>query len=209
MTRAAPAIAAALAMLGGIAAARAEDLLEQLRACSAMEGAERLSCLDRLSRAVAPPANPSRNDWVISQTTSPVDYSPIATATTSSRQTAAASALQLSIRCRGGRTELAITGPAITGRGEDYLISWRVGGGRQEQVAAQAPAFGTGVAIRGDPVALLRSLPDQGELAVHLSPRVGTPQDAVFSLAGLETVRTKMQAACRWPHAASTSDHTS
>jgi hypothetical protein len=209
MTRAAPAIAAALAMLGGIAAARADDLLEQLRACSAMEGAERMSCLDRLSRATMPPARPAQSDWVISQTTSPVDYAPIATATTLSREGAGGLAIQLSIRCRGGRTELVIAGPAITGRGEDYLISWRVGGGRQEQVAAQPPAFGTGVAIRGDPVALLRSLPDQGELAVHLSPRVGTAQDAVFSLAGLETVRTKMEAACKWPHAAARPDHSS
>jgi hypothetical protein len=173
-----------------------------------MEGAERLSCLDRLSRAIAPHARPAQNDWVISQTMSPVDFTPIATATTSSRA-AGGSALKLSIRCRGGRTELAIAGPTISGRGEDYQISWRVDGGRQEQIAAQAPAFGPGVAIKGDPVALLRSLPDQGEVAVHLSPRAGTAQDAVFSLDGLETVRTKMQAACKWPHADAKPDHTS
>jgi hypothetical protein len=174
-----------------------------------MEGAERMSCLDRLSRATTPQASPAQSDWVISQTTSPVDYAPIATATTSSRELAGGFALQLSVRCRGGRTEMVIAGPAISGRSEDYLISWRVNGGRQEQVAAQAPAFGAGVAIKGDPVALLRSLPDHGEMAVHLSPRAGTAQDAVFSLAGLETVRAKMEAACKWPHAAARSDHSS
>jgi hypothetical protein len=201
--------AAALAMLGGIATARAEDPLARLRACSSLEGAERLSCLDKLSRAVGPQVRSAQGDWVISQTTSPVDYAPIATATTLSREVAGGLAIQLAIRCRGGRTELVIAGPAISGRSADYLISYRVNVGRLEQIAAQAPAFGTGVAIKGDPIALLRSLPDRGELAVHLSPRAGTAHDAVFSLAGLEIVRAKMEAVCKWPHAAAGADHSS
>jgi hypothetical protein len=209
MKRAALPIAAVLAMLGGIATARAEDPLAQLRACSSLEGAERLSCLDKLSRAVGPQGRPAQGDWVISQTTSPVDYAPIATATTLSREAAGSLATQLTIRCRGGRTEWVIAGPAISGRSADYLISYRVNGGRLEQIAAQAPAFGTGVAIKGDPIALLRSLPDRGELAVHLSPRAGTAHDAVFSLAGLEIVRAKMEAVCKWPHAAAGADHSS
>jgi hypothetical protein len=36
---------------------------------------------------------------------------------------------------------------------------------------------------------------------VHLSPRVGASQDASFSLVGLETVRTKIAASCKWPQA--------
>ena len=53
-------------------------------------------------------AQPSQtgSGWVISQTTSPVDYSPIATATTISRKIAGSPELRLSVRCRGGHTEL-------------------------------------------------------------------------------------------------------
>jgi hypothetical protein len=138
-----------------------------------------------------------------------VDYAQIATATTSSREPAGSSAMQLSIRCRGRRTELLIAGPAIAGRGEDYVITYRVGGGQPEQVAASTPTVGAGVAMKGDPVALLRSLPGEGELAVRLSPRVGAAQESVFSLAGLDTVRAKMEAACRWPHADAKPHHPS
>jgi hypothetical protein len=110
--------------------------------------------------------------------------------------------MQLSIRCRGGRTEIAIAGPAISGRSDDYAISYRVNAGQPVQIAAAVPQFGAGVAFRADAVALIQTLPDEGELAVHLSSRVGAPQDASFPLLGLERVRAKIAAPCKWPHAA-------
>ena len=109
--------------------------------------------------------------------------------------------MQLSIRCRGGRSELSVAGPAISGRGEDYVISYSFKGGQPIQIAAATPAFGAGVAFKVDPGVLLQSLPGEGELAVRLAPRVGTAQDGTFSLVGLEAVRTKIAAACKWPHA--------
>jgi hypothetical protein len=204
MKRAALPFSAGLAVVGGIALAQgADDPLAQLRTCSLMERADRLECLDKLSRAIPPPARtaPKKDRWLISQTTSPVDYTPIATATTSSREVPGGSAMQLSIRCRSGRTELAVAGPAISGHGEDYIISYRVNSDQPVQIAAVVPAFGAGVALKGDAVALIQSLPSEGELAVHLSPRVGAAQDGIFSLVGLETVCAKIAAACKWPHA--------
>jgi hypothetical protein len=198
---------AALSVVSGIALAQgADDPLAQLRACSLMERPERLECLDKLSRATAPSARPApkADGWIISQTTSPVDYAPIATATIAAREVAGESAMQLSVRCRGGRTELALAGPAVSGRGEDYVISYRVNGGQRVQVAAAVPAFGAGIAFKGDAVALLQSLPSEGELAVQLSPRVGMAQDRIFSLVGLDTVRAKIAATCKWPHAVAT-----
>jgi hypothetical protein len=203
MKRATLFAAAALAVMGGTALAQGEDdPMAQLRACSLMEGADRLECLGRLSRAItsAIPSTTKEDRWVISLTRSPVDYSPIATATISSREDDGASAIQLSIRCRGGRTEIVVAGPAISGRGDDYAISYRVNGGQPVQIAA-APAFGAGVAFKTDAVALIQSLPGEGELAVHLSPRVGAPQDVVFSLVALERVRAQIAASCKWPHA--------
>jgi hypothetical protein len=204
MKRAALFASAALAVMGGIALAQGEDdPMAQLRACSQMPQADRLECLDRLARAVtgAIPAAANEDRWVISQTRSPVDYSPMATATISSREDSGGSAMQLSIRCRGGRTEIAVAGPGVSGRGDDYAITYQVNRGQAVQIAAAAPAFGAGVAFRADAGALIQSLPGEGEFAVHLSPRVGASQDAVFSLAGLETVRAKIAASCKWPHA--------
>src|SRR5215469_363363 len=151
MKRAAFFTLAALAV-GGIALAQGEDdPMAQLRACSLMKGADRLECLDKLSRAItsAIPRAAKEDRWVISQTTSPVDYSPIATATISSREDAGGSAMQLTVRCRDGRTEIAIAGPAVSGRGDEYAISYRINGGQPVQIAA-APAFGAGVAFRTD-----------------------------------------------------------
>ena len=137
--------------------------------------------------------------WVVSQTTSPVDYSPIATATTASRKIAGSPALRLSIRCRGGRTELAISGPAITPPGDDYFISYRVNNGQSVHFGGVAPSFGDGVAFKGDAAALLQSFPADGELAVDVMPLRGSAQQGVFSLSGLEMLRAKIGATCKWP----------
>ncbi|HBY26571.1 MAG TPA: hypothetical protein DEH75_08520 [Bradyrhizobium sp.] len=61
------------------------------------------------------------------------------------------------------------------------------------------PAVGSGVAVAGDVVRLLQSLPDHAVLAVHLSRGAGVAQDATFSLAGLDAMRARMAAVCKWP----------
>jgi hypothetical protein len=204
MKRAAVPFAVALAVTSGIALAQGtQDPTAQLRACSLMERAEWLECLDKVSRSTAPERRqaPKTDNWIVSETTSPVDYSPIAAATTFSRDGPGESAMKLSIRCRGGRTELVVAGPGISGRSDDYAISYRINDGQPLQIAAAVPAFGAGVAFAGDVVRLLESLPDGGSLSIHLAPRAGTARAGMFSFAGLETVRAKMAAACKWPHA--------
>jgi len=198
-----------LALVSGIASAQgANEATPQPPGCT--ESAEGLKCLDKSLRAA--PASLqlalTGDGWIVSETTSPIDYSPIATATVSSRKVAGSPEMQLSIRCRGGRTELAVTGPAIKGRGSNYSISYRVNDGQSVQLAGAAAAFGDGVAFNGDVVNLLQQLPGDGELAVRLLPVSGNELDAIFPLAGLETLRAKIGATCRWPHAiAKPNDH--
>jgi hypothetical protein len=69
------------------------------------------------------------------------------------------------------------------------------------QIAAGVPASGAGVVFKGDAVSLRESLPGKGELAVHLAPRVGTAQDGIFPLVGLDALRAKIARPCKWPHA--------
>ena len=109
--------------------------------------------------------------------------------------------MQLSIHCRGGRTELVVAGPAVSRSGADYIISYRVNDDQPVQLAAGSPSFGTGAAFTGDIVRLLQSLPEDGHIAVRLSARAGAAQDGHFLLGGLKTVREKLAAACKWPHA--------
>jgi hypothetical protein len=204
MKRAAILLIIALGGTGGVAFA--QDPMTQLRSCLQKEHAERLGCLDKMTRTIAPQHRLTpEDDWIVSQTTSPVDYSAIATATTSSRSDE--SAMQLSIRCRAGRTELALAGPGISRGGGGDAIYYRVNDRPAVQVVAALPAFGPGVSFSGDVVRLLQSLPDNGEFIVLLSSRGRTAHDGTFSLAGLDAVRAKMAAACRWPRAIATPNH--
>jgi hypothetical protein len=192
------------AIVSGISLAQAaNEPTAQLRACSLMESAARSECLDAPSRPTAPsPRLALAGDgWVISETTSPVDYSPIATATTSSLDVADGSQMRLSIRCRGGRTEMTVAGPGITRPANEYFIFYRVNGGRSGQLEGAAPASGDGVAFKGDVVPLLQSLPGEGTLLMRVVSVSGKPVDGTFSLNGLDTLRARIGATCKWPHA--------
>ena len=190
----------------------AADAMEKLRACSLLAPAERLECLDKLSReitpsprAVAPPAPkvaPAADNWIVSETTSPIDYSPVAIATASSGGGPDGAALQLSIQCRGGRTDLVISGPALTRRGENYVVSYAVDDGQPVVDAAGTPASGTGVAIKGDVVRLLASLPERGDVTFRLAARQGAAVEGRYALASLKTVRDRLTVPCKWPTAA-------
>jgi hypothetical protein len=207
MRTAAISLFVAFELASGIALAQSpSDPLAQLRDCSMMERAERLKCLERLSLSMRPPASPTPavGNWTISETTSPVDYKPFVVATTPSLERAEGSAMQLSIYCRNGRTELVVAGPAVTGRGEDYTVSYRLNGDQPVQAAAGTPSFGTGAAFKGDVVRLLQSFPEEGEVAVRLSPRTGVAREGNFLIGGLKMVREKLAAACKWPQAIAT-----
>jgi hypothetical protein len=196
----------------GAAAQGGSDAIEKLRACSLLAQAERLECLEKLSRDIAPtpaPAAspalkvaPAADDWTVSETTSPLDYTPVAVATASSSSGPDSTPMQLSIQCRGGRTELVVGGPALARRGEDYVVSYAINDGSPVVVAAGTPASGTGVAIRGDVVLLLASLPDRGDITFDVTTRQGgAALQGRYALSSLKIVRDRLAAPCKWPAA--------
>ena len=201
------AFAFAFASAGALAQG-AGDAMDKLRACSQLAPAERLDCLEKLSRDITPPSParpatsapevaPAADNWIVSETTSPLDYTRVAIATVLS-SCGPDGAMQLSIRCRGGRTGLLLGGPALTGRGEDSVVSYVVNNGQPVVVAAGTPA-GTSVAIRGDVVRLLASLPDRGDISFRVTPRQGAALDGRYDLAGLKIVRDRLAGPCKWP----------
>ena len=89
MKAAAVPLSVALTVASGAAFAQsASDPIAHLRACSLMEHAERLECLENLSRNIAPPARAALggDNWIVSETTSPVDYTPVRRQHVSSRR---------------------------------------------------------------------------------------------------------------------------
>jgi hypothetical protein len=177
------------------------DPLADLRACSQLEREERLECLDNLLRNITPARPvPGTGNWIISETTSPVDYTPIITATTSSHGGSNDHPMQLSIRCRAGRTELVVSGPAFSRNGKEHAISYRIDDNQPVHLAGTPPSSGTGVAFTGDVIRLLQSLPEQGEFAIRVVSRAGAAQQGHFLLGGLKMARERLATVCKWPH---------
>jgi len=195
----------------GAAAQGAGDAMEKLRACSKLANAERLDCLEKLSHDIAPPPRPTASpapapapaadNWIVSETTSPIDYTPIAIATASSSGGPDGATVQLSIQCRGGRTEVVIANATLTLRAEAYVISYGVNDRQPVVVSAGTPASGTGVAVKGDVVRLLASLPDSGDITFRVTAKQGAALEARYTLAGLKILLARLAIPCRWPAA--------
>jgi hypothetical protein len=199
----------ALALAGASAMAQAAgDPMDKLRACSILADTERSKCLDKLSREIAPESARPRttsgsegaatlDSWIVSETTSPLDYSPIVVASATARGAPDGSGMKLSIACRRGNTSLVLSGPGVLPTGEAYAVSYIVDGGAPTPLAAAAS--GTGMAIGGDVVRLLVSLPTQGEIAFRITGRQGMALEGRYSLDGVKIAGERMAAPCKWP----------
>jgi hypothetical protein len=201
----------ALALAGAPAMAQgAGDPVGKLQACSSLTGVERGKCLDRLSRENAPgPTRPptasgsestaALDSWIFSETTSPIDYSPVVVAFATANAAPDGSGMKLSIACRGGNTSLALTAPGVLPAGERYTVSYAVDAGSPTILAAAAAPLLTGLVLGADVVRLLVSLPAQGEITFRIVGRQGGTLEGRYSLAGLKTIQERMAVSCKWP----------
>lgn len=211
MRPAAACLLVTLALAGASAMAQAAgDPMDKLRACSTLSHAERMKCLDALSREItAEPTRPptasgsegvvTPENWVVSETTSPLDYSPVVIATATARAAPDGAGMKLSIACRGGTTSLVLNAPGALPAGDGYVVSYAVDGSSPTTLAAAASASGTGMVVTGDVVRLLASLPAQGEVAFRIAGRQGAALEGRYSLAGLKATRERMAVSCKWP----------
>lgn len=203
----------ALCLLGVSTLAQGtDDATDRLRACSLMGQAERLTCLNQLAADIgSPPAGtaipsaegrPPSSAWIVSETTSPVDYSPVIVATALSSSGHEGAPLRFAIQCRGGGTDLLFTSPALTRRGENYVLSYVLSERAPVKVAAGSPGSAAGVAVLRDVVRLLTSFPDQGEITVRIAAPDGFTIEGRYRLDDLKVVRDRLAVPCRWPIAA-------
>ena len=101
-----------LSSLSQALCAQAGDAVDRLKACSQFEGMERLKCVDELLGGMVEKPDstqPQGTNWIISETTSPVDYSPQIAALTTARASSQDAPSSLTIQCRAQRTELIIS----------------------------------------------------------------------------------------------------
>lgn len=147
-------------------------------------------------------------DWVLSETTSPVDYSPLVTAVIHSTSDAKDAPHSFTVRCRARHTEVSLrtNGAWDTSRGSVFPVESQVD---QRPVVRQQwslSADGKMATYKDDAVAFLQSLPEGATLKVVVTPRENVRSEATFRLAGLSAVRQKVAAACKWAPVTATSD---
>src|ERR1019366_8124207 len=157
---------------------------------------------DMPARTVDIPAKPPDTNWVVSETTSPVDYSPLITAAIRSTSGEKDAPNTLTIRCRQLRTELLLRteGTWRISRASEVQIDYQINDQSFVRLQWAASADGKTATYKDDAVGLLRSLPEGARLKINVFD--GPGHDATFQLTGLDAIRKKIAVACKWAPAA-------
>jgi hypothetical protein len=218
------AICATMASLASAGAlAQGTDEARQ-KLCMLPTYAERMACLDKLageapaaplvgvpSPAAAPPkpvlapltAQPTQAPapaagWIVSETRSPIDYSPVAIATASS-SAGPDGVLQLSVQCRGGRSEMVIRSAPLMRRAEDHVVSYVVNDAPPVTVTSGLSSSGSGIALKGDVAGFLTSLRAEGTIAFRVADRQGATLEGRYDLPGIKAMVARLAGPCKWP----------
>jgi len=197
-------VATVLSSLSQAVCAQAGDAVDRLKACSQFEAMERSKCMDALLQEIAEapdPAQPQGPNWIISETTSPVDYGPQIAALVAARASSQDAPSSLTIYCRAHRTGLTIstTGPWKQATGGEVKVIYRINEEPSVEQRWIAAETGKSLTFPGDVVRSLRSMPDSGQILVKVYAGKGPPYESAFQLGGLDPVRRKIAAVCNWP----------
>jgi hypothetical protein len=156
-----------------------------------------------------PPTGSAQNQppdkaWVVSETTSPVDYSPLITAVIESTSSAKDAPNTLAVRCSGSRTELLLRTEGVwhASRASEVLVDYQINDQPSVRLHWTVSADGKIASYKDDAVGLLRSLPEGAPLKISVFDRQGLGQEAKFQLTGLDRIRKKVGLACKWPSTA-------
>ena len=155
---------------------------------------------DRPARAVDSPSKPTDTNWIVSETTSPVDYAPLTTAVIRLPFSVKHAPNTLAIRCLGGRTEFLVRteGTWRASRAREVQVNYRINDQPVVKLSWTVSADGRTAIYKDDPVALLQSLPEGARLKINVLDEPAASHEATFDLAGLDAVREKMAVACKW-----------
>jgi hypothetical protein len=153
-------------------------------------------------------ARPTGTNWLVSETTSPIDYSPLVTALMHSTSKVKAAPNALVVRCAGERTELSVRtdGTWTATRGRELRVDYQVND--QPAVGMQwvLSSDGKTATYKDDPVSFLQLLPDAARLKINVADRASSSHEVTFQTDGWDVVRNKIATACKW---ARTTDKTS
>src|SRR6266581_2540998 len=152
------------------------------------------------ARRVDLPAKPQDTDWIVSETTSPVDYSPLVTAVIRSTTSLQDAPNTLVIRCLGPRAEVLLRteGTWRASRASKVQVDYQIDDQPLVRLQWITSADGKTASYGNDAVGFLQSLPEGARLKIKVLDRAGPGHEATFQLAGLDAVRKKIAAPCKW-----------
>ena len=152
------------------------------------------------ARRVDIPAKPQDTDWIVSETTSPVDYSPLVTAVIRSTTSLQDAPNTLVIRCLGPRTEVLLRteGTWRASRASKVQVDYQIDDQPLVRLQWTTSADGKTASYGNDAVGFLQSLPEGARLKIKVLDRAGPGHEATFQLAGWDAVRKKIAAPCKW-----------
>jgi hypothetical protein len=156
------------------------------------------------ARAVDIAPRPQDPNWIISETTSPVDYAPVIAAAIRLPFSVKHAPITFAMRCRGGRTEVLVRteGTWRASRTREVQVDYQINDQPLVKLTWTASPDGKTAIYKDDPVGLLQSLPDGARLKINVLDEPGPSHEATFQLTGLDAVREKIAVACKWAPAA-------
>jgi hypothetical protein len=156
------------------------------------------------ARRVDIPAKPQDTHWIVSETTSPVDYSPLVTAVIRSTTSLQDAPNTLVIRCLGPRTEVLLRtqGTWRASRSNAVQVDYQIDDQPLVRLPWNTSADGKTASYGNDAVGFLQSLPEGARLKINVLDRAGSGREATFRLDGLDAVRKRIAVPCKWATAA-------
>ncbi len=189
-------IACATVVLG--AGARAQEALKACRQIK--DDADRLKCYDGLDTSAATttpgPAESKQaadGGWEIKDERSPLDDSPVVSAQLPSSDGKA----WLLMRCKDGKTEVALNKWGFIKCGADVRVIYRVDQAQAVDSPWQSHSSCV-LAIAPAPIPFIRSLSDGGKVYFRMWDHHDTAHDASFNVGRVSEVRSRLAEACKW-----------
>ena len=182
--------------------------LREATPCQMPEGPAQQECSAKLSEPLTngqastkttTSAPPSGGGWLVSETMSPVDYSPQVSASNRARASAEDAPSSFTIGCRLRRIELSVStaGSWKASTNDQIRVAYRIDQRPTVEALWIATREGHTAGFKGDALRLLQSLPNSGLMSISVSDWQGPAHEAVFQLDGLAAVRQKILEACK------------
>lgn len=205
MTRLDTLVASVLVGMAHLDCVWADDATDRLKACAQFQGMEHMTCVDQRIGAASPErfvqVTPQSPNWIVSETTSPVDYKPQIAARTTARSGSKDAPSSLAIHCRANRTELMLsaTSPWTKTPSSEIRVVFQINDQPAVDQRWKVADGGRSLVFPGDAAHLIGTMPAVGRLLVRVYTAAAPASENEFELVGLDAVRRRIAEVCGRP----------